>query len=290
MGSIRRLTGHARDRSPQSERAPRGRSVPRRALETEDHADLRSQAACDAEYRGADFDLRTRILARKYQDGGEWVALAYQGDAVFCDARGCSETTAIENLKTLVQQAIAIQGQAWIEQCAQPEPDVMNCPEGAIKLPIDLWVCKMTKDICPLQAQVFLNDRDLFIRHCQAPEERNEEIFASASNGAYDGFHHVSGRYLCTSCEHEGKKLSFQHHYPWELTHLGAYFRFEYKQDWPAVREKLKDKHFGHTLVSTALCATHCKELAEQIDPVLAAELFVIEFEVDRRGSRSLGE
>jgi hypothetical protein len=26
---------------------------------------------------------------------------------------------ALENLKTLVQQALAIQGQAWIEQCAQ---------------------------------------------------------------------------------------------------------------------------------------------------------------------------
>jgi hypothetical protein len=227
--------------------------------------------------------LRTRILARKYQDGGgEWVALAYQGETAFCDARGSSETTALENLKTLVQRAVGIQGRAWIGQSAQPKLDVVNCPEGAIKLPIDLWVCKLTRDICPIQAQVFLNDRDLFIRHCQAPEERKDQIFASVSAGAYEGFHHVSGRYLCTSCEHEGKKLTFQYHYPWELTHLCAYSPFEYEQDWPTVRKKLKDKHFGHTLVSTALCAPHCKELAEQIDPVLAAELLVIEFDIER--------
>ena len=52
------LPGYGRDRSSQSERAPQGRSVPRRALEPEDDADLRSAAAArDAEYCGEDFDL-----------------------------------------------------------------------------------------------------------------------------------------------------------------------------------------------------------------------------------------
>ena len=52
------LPGHGRDRSSQSERAPQGCAVPRRALEPTHHADLRSPAAArDQEYCGEDFDL-----------------------------------------------------------------------------------------------------------------------------------------------------------------------------------------------------------------------------------------
>jgi hypothetical protein len=209
--------------------------------------------------------------------------VAYQGEAAFCDVRGSSESVVRSNLKTLIEEMIGVQGHAWLEECAQPEPEVVNCPEGKIKLPIDLWECKLTKDLCPIQAQVFLNDRNLFIRHCQAPEERKIQIFVAVSNGAYGGFHHVTGRFLCPSCEHEGITPNFRHHYPWELTHLDAYFPFDYEQDWPTVRKKLHDKNFGHTLVSTALCARHCKALAGQIDPGLAAELLVIDVELNRK-------
>ena len=226
--------------------------------------------------------MLTRVLARLHQDESEWIALAYQAEAAFCTARGVSVTTGLSALRDDVQKNIALQARAWLKRAKQPGPDIMNCPEGAIRLPIDLWACKLTKEICPIQAQVFLDDRDRFVRHCQAPKERKEQIFDSVADGAYDGFHHVAHRYLCPSCEHEGKKMSFRYHYPWELTLLGAYYPFVYERDWPHVRAKLRNRTRGLTLVSSPLCATHCKELAEQIDPVLAAELMVIEFDLPR--------
>lgn len=222
------------------------------------------------------------MLARTRKDGDRWIAVAYQAERVFCEVGESSERAAFEALTTEVQNAVAVHGKAWIEECKQAGPGAVNCPEGAIKLPIDLWICKLTRDTCPIQAQVFLNDRDFFLRHCHAPRNRKEQILSSIAGGAYDGFHHVPGRYLCPACEHEGKKPTFQYHYPWEITRLDAYYPFEYERHWPAVRKKLKDKTFGLTLVSTALCAPHCKELAERLDSVLAAQLFVIEFEFRR--------
>lgn len=226
--------------------------------------------------------MLTRVLARLHQSESEWIALAYQGETAFCTARGVSVATVLSALRDDVRENIALQARAWLQQGKQPGPDITNCPEGAIRLPIDRWECKLTKEVCPIQAQVFLDDRDRFVRHCQAPKARKEQIFDSVAGGAYNGFHHVPGRYLCPSCKHEGKKMSFRYHYPWELTLLRAYYPFVYERDWPHVRAKLRNTRHGLTLVSSALCATHCKELAERIDPVLAAELMVIEFDLSR--------
>lgn len=213
-----------------------------------------------------------------------WTGLAYHGEVPFCKAHGPSETTAMDSLRSMVKEAIANQAPHWLRQSARPEEDVVNCPEGAVRLPIDLWTCKITKDICPLQAQVPLQDQAHFFQHCQAPEPRKTQIFATVERGAYEGFHHMPGRYLCPACQHSGRSINSQYHYPWELTLLGAYFPFNYEQDWPTVRRRLKDKNARITLVSNALCAEHCKHLAEQIDPSLAAELRVIELNVDRGG------
>lgn len=208
--------------------------------------------------------------------------MAYQGEAAFCTVRATSASAAVDELRSEVQTAVALQARAWIDQHKEAGPDILNCPEGAIKLPIDLWVCKLTNDVCPIQAQVFLKDQNSFLQGCLAPQDRKEQIFDSAVRGTYDGFHHVTGRFLCVSCEREGKKMSFQYHYPWELTHLDAYQSFDFERDWLEIRARLKDKHFGLTLVSTALCPTHCCELAQQIHPALAAQMMVIDFELFR--------
>jgi hypothetical protein len=224
--------------------------------------------------------MKTRILARCYLDGS-WMAVAYQGEAAFCTVRTTSASGAVDELKKEVQTAVTLQARAWLDQHKEAGSDILNCPEGAIELSVDLWVCKLTKDQCPIQAQVFLKDRNSFLQGCLAPQDRKEQIFDSAVRGTYDGFHHVTGRFLCVSCERR-QEDELQYHYPWELTHLDAYKSFDFERDWLEIRARLKDKHFGLTLVSTALCPTHCCELAQQIDPALAAEMMVIDFELFR--------
>lgn len=226
--------------------------------------------------------MKTRILARCHRDGELWTCVAYQSEGVFSEARRTSKSEVLEAVKTQVREIVTSQAKGWIDAKKRPAADIVNCPEAAIRLPIDIWTCKLTKDVCPVQGQVYLNDRDLFFQHCRAPQQRREQIFSVVATGTYDGFHHVPGRFLCPACEHEGRKPALRYHYPWELTHLQAYFSFEYERDWPSVRKKLRNKTFSLNLVSSALCAPHSRELAEQLDPALAAELFIIDFDLSR--------
>lgn len=227
--------------------------------------------------------MKNRVLARAHIDEGEWVASAYRAEGVFRSVRGPSETVAITELRAAVEGFIAVEGRSWLEQWKHGgDPRIPNCPEGAVDLPIDLWTCKLEKKTCPIQAQVFLDDPDTFFRQCLAPSDRRQEIFDTVAAGKYDGFHHIPGRYLCVACQHDGKAEAFQYHYPWELTSVEAYYPFELKRDWPRLHRQLRGKGWSVSEVSNALCAAHCTELAEKLDPATAAELRVLEFEVSR--------
>jgi hypothetical protein len=225
--------------------------------------------------------MKTRVLAKTSGEGNDWVGEAYQQEGVFCSAVGASEAAALQRLRAKVERALATHGRAWLQQWSG-SPNAPSCPEGAIKLPIDLWVCKVVNQTCPLQAQVFLDEPDRFFQHCLAPPERKRHIFETVSNGEYGGFHHVAGRYLCVSCEQEGKKISFRYHYPWELTCVEAYCPFVVERDWPKVRSKMKAKGWGLSNLTTALCAMHCKSLAQELDPAIAARLHVLDFDITR--------
>jgi len=225
--------------------------------------------------------MKTRVLAKAIREKEEWVAEAYQQEGVFCSAGGSSETEAVQRLRPKVEELLVTHGRAWLQEW-KGSRNVPNCPEGAIKLPIDLWVCKVVNQTCPIQAQVFLEEPDRFFQHCLAPPQRKRQIFDTVFNGEYDGFHHVPGRYLCVSCEQEGKKMSFRYHYPWELTCLEVYFPFVVEREWPNIRSKMMAKGWGLSNVTTALCAMHCKYLAEELDPAIAARLHVLDFEISR--------
>lgn len=224
--------------------------------------------------------MKTRVLVRVAPDGVEWVASAYQAEHAVCTVRADSQAQTIENLTAEVEQGIAIQAREWLDRW-RGDDDAPNCPEGAVKLPIDLWVCKLVKETCPIQAQVFIQEPERFFSGCLAPEARKQEIFATVARGKYDGFHHVPGRYLCVVCERERKKPSFCYHYPWELTHIEAYYPFVIERDWPQVRRRLGSR-ISLSTVSTALCAPHCILLAGQLDAEVAAQLSVLEVEVKR--------
>ena len=140
---------------------------------------------------------------------------------------------------------------------------------------------QLLNETCPIQAQVFLGDPERFFAGCLAPAGRKQQILDTVAQGRYDGFHHVPGRYLCVSCENEGKKVSRRYHYPWQLTSLEAYSAFVMAGDWPQVRRRL-GRRITFSMVANALCAPHCIQLAQLVDQVLAAQLRVLEFDVSR--------
>jgi hypothetical protein len=207
--------------------------------------------------------------------------LAYYRESSFCTVRAVSSTTAITELKLQVEEILYPQARAWHNEW-RGRKEAPNCPEGAIRLPIDSWVCKLTDKTCPLQAQVFLQAREEFFKGCLASQDRKRQIFNTVVQGKYDGFHHIPGRFLCKSCEKERKKLSFRYHYPWELTFVTAYYPFDLEQDWPTLLKKFGNNNISLSTVVTGMCASHCKQLAEKLDPAVAAELFILEIELER--------
>lgn len=226
--------------------------------------------------------MKTRVLVRIGQNKAEWVASVYYKDSAFCTVRAESREGVMAEIQLQVKTILLPQTRAWLQEWRGAEKSP-NCPEGAIRLPIDLWVCKLTDDLCPLQAQVLVNEREEFIRHCVAPPTRKEEILRTVALGKYDGFHHVPGRFLYPACEQEAKKGSFKYHYPWELTFLETCCpSFLLERDWPELLRRLDRKNISLSMLSNALCAEHCRQLAAQVDPKVAAELSIIELEVDR--------
>ncbi len=225
--------------------------------------------------------MKTQVLARVSRDGNDWVASAYYKESSFCTIRAASSAAAIAELKAQAEEVLLPQARAWLNEW-RGSNEAPNCPEGAIRLPIDLWVCKLSNETCPIQAQVFVKEPEQFLGGCLAPKERKQQILDTVAQGKYDGFHHVPGRFLCLSCEREGKKPSFRYHYPWELTCVEAYFPFVLERDWPALRRRLGNENISLSTVSTPLCAPHCRQLADQLHSGMAAELFVLELELGR--------
>jgi hypothetical protein len=225
-------------------------------------------------------EVKTRILGRVRPQAKDWLADAYQREAVFCSVRAKSQTGALDRLKTEVESAVVALAQPWIKNW-QGSDRVPNCPESKIKLPIDLWYCKLVDKKCPIQGQVFLDEPSLFFEGCLAPQEKRQQIFDTVEKGKYRGFHHVPGRYLCTGCEDDGRKGAFRYHDPWELTLLQAYYPIA-EGDWLEIRRKLVVKGINLTSASNAQCAPHAIELATRIDPGLGAELTILEFDIYR--------
>lgn len=222
--------------------------------------------------------MRTRILTKIKRDGNNWVGLAYTKDGAFCKERGLTTDSVNSRLEESINQYLSIFAKQWIEAMKHSgNQEIPNCPEGAIKLPSDVWICKLTKEPCPIQAMVFTKDKDLFMENCQAHSPRKEQIFDTVANGKYDGFHHVPGRYLCVECDNEPKKTTLKYHYPWEMTHIEDCVPFPSTLTRPQFRVLLKKKGLNPYAANNALCALHCQELAQNLNPQVAAGMSVFE-------------
>jgi hypothetical protein len=226
--------------------------------------------------------MKSRVLVKAEEAEGGWIATAYHYKGAWCASPGLSKVDALAKLKVELASRLQIDGAEWLKQSYHGgDPESPNCPEGAIKLPIDLWTCKLVDQLCPIQAQVFLGDPEQFFRGCLAPQAKKQDIFEAVKSGKYQGFHHVRSRFLCVLCDSEGKG-NFSYHYPWELSALDQYSSYVVERDWPETRTKLRRERRSLSTVINALCADHSKVVAQEIDAVLSSQLEIFEFEIVR--------
>lgn len=140
-----------------------------------------------------------------------------------------------EDFETIAEEVIGdyvrSMGSEYIGQFSHGD-DWVNCPEGRAKVPADVWHCKITDETCPIQAQIDLNDKELFFDCCnleehvakvqgkrgKTPREHKKGIWGAVSSGDYEGHHHDPGTVPCSFCEED--EFREEYHLPWEITYL----------------------------------------------------------------------
>lgn len=180
---------------------------------------------------------------------------------------------AIEDLQGQLVLFLETEGKKYLSGL-KGNSEIVICPEGFVELPIDLWKCKINKQLCPTQSQVYITDKAKFLLGCRASKERKESIFNTIQNLEYWG-HHILGRYLCRLCS--GKEY-FRYHYPWELTRLGEFFDLFNTQ----FRKKFLKADIALAAYSSPLCPRHLKEVISKIDLDLAKSLEILELNLSR--------
>lgn len=228
--------------------------------------------------------MRSEILARLDGGAGGWTATAHERENVICTVSGSTAETALAALRAQVPQRLAGPVREWLSEW-RGTAGAPTCPEAAIRLPIDLWVCKLTDSLCPTQGQVLLDAPEEFLAACLAPGPRRQALLRVSAEGRYGGFHHVPGRYMCVVCSGDAtQKQSFAYHYPWELATISvALPAFSIERDWPALRSRL-GSGVSLSWLTCLLCARHCVRVANDIDPIGASMLRVLEYELSREG------
>ncbi len=181
---------------------------------------------------------------------------------------------AIEDLRKQLSQFLQSEGKYYLSTW-KGTAEIVNCPEGFIELPIDLWKCKLSRKTCSIQAQVFITNKDTFLSECLAPEKRKIAMFETIKSCEYDGFHHMPGRYKCPLCKgKEGRR----YHYPWELTSLSEFFDLLNTE----FRKKFLKTGIELATYGSTLCPEHLKEVVSKIDLDMEKQLEILELDFFR--------
>ena len=163
---------------------------------------------------------------------------------------GATEDDARENLRIILKNYLETSAKALVTRSFTDGVSV-NCPEGAVRLPVDVWVCKLSDDVCRLQARIDKTNASAFHAGCSAPEARQLAIWSTVQAGKYLGFHHVPGRYLCPGCR-EGEK--FKYFYPFELTFLKDFIGPMIESETRRVRTLLLQRDMPLAILSSRVC------------------------------------
>ena len=162
--------------------------------------------------------------------------------------------------------------------------DWVNCQEGRTKVPADVWHCKITEKVCPIQAHINLNDKEAFFQGCnldnheqkvrecydKSPEEYKKGLWGAINKGEYRGHHHDPGSMPCFSCDRSTHREEY--HFPWELTRLSDHI-----DDYKSARtsEELIFSDIAYNL-SNPICA-RCITSLEESHPEICFQSYGLE-------------
>jgi len=179
---------------------------------------------------------------------------------------------AITKIHELISVFIEGFGRRYIESC-DSKNSRLNCPQGYLELPIDVWCCKNTKTPCPLQGLLDTSNSEKYFKLCLVSEETKNGIWNAIIRGKYKGFHHVPSRYRCGLCDRP--RIYYNYHYPWELTLLSDHC--DIKSIWSDIKraKELVFRGFSSVAVHTALCCG-CFQKASRFLP----EINLSEYEI----------
>lgn len=195
----------------------------------------------------------------------------YCGQNLKINAQSRSE--AISKMRELVSVFIEGFGRRYIESWAF-ENSRVNCPQGYVELPIDMWHCKNTKTPCPLQGLLNISNPEEYFKLCLLSEETKNRIWNAVVEGKYKGFHHVPGRYHCELCDKP--RIYHNYYYPWELTLLSDHC--DIKSIWSDIKraKELVFRGFPSVAVHNALCCKCFKEASKFLPEINLSEYEII--------------
>ena len=186
---------------------------------------------------------------------------------------------ATEEMKTILKAYLDSEGKAYVQNWMGSSRTV-NCPEGYIKLPIDIWCCKLTHSPCNLQAQVTLQDQALFISTCAAPENKKAGIFNAVTDGRYNGFHHVPGRNLCPTCQGDTDEHNpFNYHYHFELTLVPKLFGIAKEREFESLRREASYSGLPSYALACGLCPPCAMRVVSSLDKSFSNDLEIVEMD-----------
>ncbi len=193
---------------------------------------------------------------------------------------------AIHKMQNLLMKYIELQGKQYIKSNASFGMKI-NCPEGHIELPIDVWHCKDTGKSCPMQAQINVTEYEYFYENCSLTEEKKDKIWSTLINRNYDGFHHMPGRYLCGLCDKSG--IYFNYHYPWELTSLSMHCDIESMWgDIERVKQLIRN-NFPRSAKYTKLCPEcFCNVISKFLPEIDLSDYKIFTYDYNRSKTNML--
>jgi len=194
-----------------------------------------------------------------------------------------SRDEVISKMYQAISEFIESFGRQYIKHWSASKEGV-NCPQAYIVLPADLWYCKNTKESCPLQAWIDLTNPEKFFEKCLLSDEKQKEgIQRAITEGKYNGFHHVPGRYRCCLCNEP--RVYFNYHYPWELTLLS--YHCDIESIWNKRAKELVFKNFPRAARYAALCSNCFLRVSEFLPEIDVSEYEIITYNYKRIGEIS---
>lgn len=187
---------------------------------------------------------------------------------------GNNKNDTLEKFKCVIDVNIKHFATKYTQSLSQHE-DYINCPDLKLELPIDSFYCKHNDLPCPIQGQISKTNKEKFFKACNI-DNRKEGIWNAISQGKYQGFHHMPGKYLCPSCEERNSKKNIykNYYYPWELCLISESLNLDYDE----LKRKIREKKLNGNVLFSSFCTSCSIEILSKLEYNKDFEIYETEF------------